>query len=369
MGQAPPVRVPLPLAIVVAIAFTLGLWWGLARHFDFLTPPSAERLAIIRQLAETALPRAEVPLPSQAPEHSPVDSTPPRRIQTRPAETSAEIAKRNPSLDTYADRSAKGSRHLIELGTLVEASGDRQRGLLAWERVLDSTKAPATHLSAALAAVKRLRPLVPAWSASHAPFPVVLHLDTSARFEEMLTPIAAELAAELEQASAGILQVSAAVTTGRNSSTKTAKPIKPSRSTRSSRSTKTPATPIVLWLSGPAEVPAVETLSFTVAKPENLHPDLLRNLFKATCKQLADHDEFTPPAVPPKTEAPLEALSFRITRLRWLQLGQALNPPPTPPPCAQERTAHRAKTRRLPANSDKCCQPMPFDGPPPACDS
>ncbi len=323
-------RIPLPLAIFVAIAFTLGLWWGLARRFDFLTPPSAERLAITRQLAETALPRAEVPLPSQAPEHSPVDSEPPRRIQTRPAETSAAIANRNPSLDTYADRSAKGSRHLIELGTLVEASGDRQRGLLAWERVLDSTKAPATHLSAALAAVKRLRPLVPAWSASHAPFPVVLHLDTSTRFEEMLTPIAAELAAELEQASVGILQVSASVTTGRNSSTKTAKPAKPTKSPPSSRATKPPAIPLVLWLSGPAEVPAVETLSFTVAKPENLHPDLLRNLFKLICKHLAGNDEFTPPAAPPKTEAPLETLSFRITRLRWHELGQSLNSAPPP---------------------------------------
>ena len=335
MGQPPPVRVPLPLAIFVAIAFTLGLWWGLARHFDFLTPPSAERLAITRQLAETALPRAEVPLPSQAPEHPPVDNEPPRRIQTRPPETSAEIANRNPSLDTYADRSGKGSRHLIELGTLVEASGDRQRGLLAWERVLDSTKAQATHLAAAIAAVKRLRPIVPAWSANHAPVPVVLHLDTSAKFEEMLTPIAAELAAELEQASAGILKVTASVTTGRNSSTKTAKPTKPSRSTRStrsSRSTKTPATPIVLWLSGPAEVPAVETLSFTVAKPENLHPDLLRNLFKLACKHLAGNDKFVPPAAPPKTEAPLETLSYRITRLRWHELGLSLNSPPPPPP-------------------------------------
>ncbi len=304
-------RVPLPAAILLSTAVTLGLWWAWSRHFDFVTPPTAEQLAITRQRAEVSLSRSEVELPSLPPKAAEIDTRPPLKIETRPPESAAENASRNPSLDTYSNFAARGSRHLIELSSLVEATGDRQRALLGWERVLDSTKPAATHLAAAIAAVKRLRPIVPPWTARNTPLPVVIHLNTGTKFEEKLKPILTQVGTDLEQASAGILKVSTILTTTRKSSSKTS------------------ATPIALWLTGAAEnAPSTATLSFTVTKEANLHPDILRNLFKLVSGRLADNDEFTPIATPPKTEPPLEALSFRITRLRWHEFGQSLNTPP-----------------------------------------
>ena len=307
-------RVPLPVAIFAAIAVTLGLWWAFTRRFDFVTPPTAEHLAVTTQRAHASLPRAEVQLPAFPPNPPQVDNTPPRKIQTRPPESPAETASRYPALDTYSNLAAKGSRHLIELSSLVEASGDRQRALLAWERVLDSTKPAATHLTAALAAVKRLRPVVPAWTARNAPFPVVIHLNTSSKFEERLTPILAQVGSDLEQASVGILKVSTALTANRKSTAKAT------------------ATPIALWLTGGADgSPTTDTLSFTVTKAENLHADILRNLLKLVSNRLATNKDLTPIAAPPKTEAPLDALAFRITRLRWQEFGLSLNTPPPAP--------------------------------------
>lgn len=308
-------RIPLPLVSLIAIAVALGLWWGFTRRIDFLTPPSAEILEITRQRALGSIPRAEVPLPSQPPTAPQADHSPPRRIETRPPESAEQVATRNPSLDTYANLAAKGSRHLIELSSLMEASGDRQRALLAWERVLDATHPQTTHLTAALEAVKRLRPLVPSWAARNAPFPVVIHLNTGSKYEDLVKPLLGQIAADLEHASAGILKVSTVFTATRKSSRKTT------------------ATPIALWLTGPGgDAPSTATFSFTVTKSTNLHADILRNLLKLTCNRLAEADKLTPGASPPKTEAPLDALSFRITRLRWHEFGQSLNPPPPPPP-------------------------------------
>lgn len=308
-------RVPLPVASFVAIAVTLGLWWGFTRQIDLLTPPSAESLDVTHQRAMASIPRARVPLPSQPPPRHQADHSPPRKIQTRAPESADQAATRNPSLDTYTNLAAKGSRHLIELSTLMEASGDRQRALLAWERVLDSTHPQASHLTAALAAVKRLRPLVPAWTAKNPSFPVVLHVSTSSKYEDQLKPILSQLAADLEQASTGILKVSTTLSATRKGTAKAS------------------ATPLALWITGPGENPVSSaTFSFTVTKPENLRLDLLRYLLKLVRNRLADKDLLTPSATPPKTEAPLDALAFRITRLRWHEFGQSLNPPAPPPP-------------------------------------
>lgn len=307
-------RVPLPLACFIAIVVTLGLWLAMTRSVDFVTPPSAQVLELTRQRALAAIPREEVSLPSQPPSPVKVDRSPPRRITTRAPETAEQVASRNPSLDTYTNIATKGSRHLIELSALMEASGDRQRALLAWERVLDSTKPQTSHLTAALEAVKRLRPMVPAWGAKNAPFPVIIRINTSSKFEELLKPILPQVAADLEQASAGILQVTTLLTATRKTTA------------------KTKSTPIALWLTGPSpETPTTATFSFTVTKSANLHPDILRNLLKLVGNRLAESDKSTPSTVPPKTENPLDALSFRITRLRWHEFGQSLNPPPPEP--------------------------------------
>lgn len=309
------VRVPLPVVILLAIAVVAGTWWGATRQMDFLTPPTAERLAITRQLATTWLPRAEVQLPSVAPEPPEVDRSPPRRIETRPPRPASETAERNPKLDTYVERAAKGSRHLIELANLMDASGDRQRALLAWERVLDSCKPGSTHYAAALTATRRLRGLVPAWRERNAPFEVVVHVNTTAAGEASVKPVLEKVRVELEQASAGILKVGAELTATR----------KVGKGVRS--------LPVSLWLSGAGDEPRkTETLSFLVKRSTNLQGELQRQLFKVVVGQLGARGKALGAAAAVEDETPLDALSFRITRLRWFEFGRALNPAPAPAP-------------------------------------
>jgi len=308
----------MPLALLLACP--LGRWLACTRSMDFLTPPSAETLEVVRQRALTMLPRAEVQLPSPSFKPRAIDRNPPRPIQTRPPAPDA-AAERNPSLDTFANLAVKGSRHLIELSTLVEASGDRQRTLLVWERVIDSTKPDATHLTAAMAAVKRLRRVVPLWSAGHSTVPVVIRVSANAPLEEKLKPFLDQLAKELATASHGVLAPTTELVMV---------PAKPVTKRGSSRRSTAPA--VSLQLSGAGEnTQATETLSFTVTKTENLHADLLRNVFKLAATRLAADKAYPAVSTPPKTEAPIDSLSYRITRLRWFKLAESLNVPKPPP--------------------------------------
>lgn len=308
-------RVPLPIALALLLAVSLGVWFAGTRRMDFLTPPSAAKLEITRQLALTALPRSEVQLPSPPSRPKAVDRRPPQRIRTRPP-SPAEVADRNPSLDTFTNLAVKGSRHLIELSTLVEASGDRQRTLLVWERVIDSTKPLASHLTASFAAVKRLRKSVPMWSAGHRPIPVVIHVHVEDRLEAGLDPVLDQIAKDLIEASHGVLAP-------------TTEAIVISRKSKSRSSSRMPVT---LSMSGLEETScSTGNLSFTVSKTSLLHSEILRNLFKLAAKQLATDKSRTPVSTPPLSEPPLDSLSHRITRLRWFELAKALNLPKEPP--------------------------------------
>lgn len=319
-GTLPAVRVPLSIALALLLAVPLGLWFAFTRGMDFLTPPSAETLEVVRQRALTMLPRSEVQLPSSPATSRDIDRNPPRPIQTRPPAPDA-VAERNPSLDTFANLAVKGSRHLVELSTLLEASGDRQRTLLLWERVIDSTKPDATHLAAAMAVVKRLRRVVPLWSAGHSPVPIVIRVSANAPLEEKLKPLMDQLAKELATASHGVLAPTTELVIV---------PAKPVGKRSSSRRSSAPA--VSLQLSGAREdSQATATVSFTATKSETLHADLLRTLFKLAATRLAADKAYPQITTPPKTEAPIDSLSFRITRLRWLKLGEALNVPKPPP--------------------------------------
>lgn len=319
-------RVPLPIAILLLLAAPVGVWFWGVRGIDFLTPPSGQKLEITRQLAQATLPLpADQPHPTRG-KSSGIDTSPPRRIWTRPPNP-ADTIDRNPSLDTFTNLAPKGSRHLIELSTLIEAAGDRPRTLLVWERVIDSTKPQDAHLTAALTAVKRLRAKVPPWSASHQPIPVVIRITATSSLEEKLKPILENLPEELAGASHGVIAPSVSLTL-------LPPPKKPATTRRSSR-TKTPAPSVSLVLAGGVgdDPRATSTVSFPVTKPDTLHTELLRNLLKLVSTTLAADKSRTAISSPLKNETPLDSLSLRVTRLRWQDLARGLNTPkPASPP-------------------------------------
>ena len=318
-------RVPIPIAIFLLLATPAGVWFWGTRGIDFLATPSAQKLEITRQLAMATLPSGIGNTQQPGPRASRnIDTGPPRRIQTKPPNP-ADYMDRNPSLDTFTNLAPKGSRHLIELSTLIEASGDRLRTLLVWERVIDSTKPQQAHLDAAIASVKRLRSKVPPWSSGHATVPLVVRITITASLEERVKPILEQLPKDLAAASHGVLNPTVALTV-------LPPPKKPATTRRSSR-TKTQPPSVSLAFTGAGDDPrATDTLSFPVTKPDTLRTELYRNVFKLAAKRLDTDKSHTAISSPAKNEPPLDSLSFRITRLRWFKLATALNEPKSPPP-------------------------------------
>ena len=289
-----------------------GVWWYTTRKSDFVSPPSAAKLAETRSRVESSLPQANHPDNAVAAPAPTPDPAPPAAVEDpKPPIVLGDLSV-PPGLREYADFAPKGAAHLMDLAALLEAEGEAQRALLAWERVLDTCKADESQLTAATVAIKRLRPTVPPWNADRSKtIAITLHAGTGKKNAKSLTPVVEQIARELEQASAGILKVTATVTVGHGKLSVTA-----------------PA-PVALWLAGPGKG-AVSTpvRSFTVDSAKSWHDDLLKTVFLLVSDFLAHESSQTPPVALTAGDKPLDALSCQITRLKWQELGTALNRPP-----------------------------------------
>jgi hypothetical protein len=317
-GQYPSVRIPLPLAILLVIVIPIGSWWLGTRKMDFLSPPSDAHLAGIRQKTAADLSRPAIQPPKLSPRILPAVATIPSPEKKPEPTIDIGDLNPNPGLNTYAELAPKGARHLIELASLLETAGESPRALLVWERVLDSTTPDPPQIAAALAAIKRLRSVIPMWQRKPAgAIPIVIHANTSTKLEKSLKSILEQAAHDLQRVSSGILKVSSQVTTKRKSLPK-----------------NSPST-VDLWLSGAAEKsPVTATISFSVTKTATLQADTLRKLFRCISKRLEQNHAFTRITPAATNETTLEDLGWRITRLRWQELALSLN---APQPAAPEK--------------------------------
>ena len=306
-------RVPIPWVLLLCLVIIGGGWWLGTRKTDFLTPPSAEQLAKCRTQVELALTQANhlndaVSSPAMDPTPAPASPV----EEPKPTMILGDFNS-PPTLQEYADLAPKGAAHLIELAVLLEVEGEFQRALLAWERVLDSGKPDPNQMSAACAAINRLRPTLPAWNAvTHAkPTAITLHAGTSPKTAKSLTPVLTETARELERAAAGMLQVTAIANAGHVQG--------PASKT----------TPVALWLAGThKDSSSSEVLTLTVRSPKSLHEDLLKTVCLLIRNHL-DHATNHPlPASLPNDPNPLETLTRQTTRLNWRELGTTLNQTP-----------------------------------------
>lgn len=312
LPQLPTVRVPLPAAIPLCLAVVAGTWWYGSRQLDFLTPPTPAELDAVRSRVESSLPPMEQPEdavsapPEARPEPPPPPPEPPKPV-IDPGDLSLP-----PTLDDYHDLAAKGADHLIDLAVLLETEGEHQRALLAWERVLDAGKPDDAQAAAAIAAIKRLRPTLPAWNPDPSKaIPVVLHAGTGKKTARVLKPMLEETARELESASAGILRITTAVTTGKSGAKTSAPP------------------PVALWLAGSAkDAPSSDVLSFTVESEESLHEVVRKTTFQIIRSYLARIASPAAPREMPEGTSALDALHSRITRRSWRELGTRLNAAP-----------------------------------------
>ncbi len=308
-------RIPIPLVILLALAVIGGVWWMNTRQMDFLTPPSAGELALIRARVEASNAQPErngepVTPPSLKKPEQPGLTNP--TAEVKPPSIELGDLDSPPTLEAYSDRALDGHSKLAELATLLEKEGEFQRSLLAWERSIDLTKPNPAESATAIAAIRRLRPTLPDWNSdSGAAIPIVLHAGTGPALEQTIRPALEEAARELTNASAGILNVTSVLAVGKRVSSKG--PV-----------------PVALWLSGSSKDSAsTDVLSFTVATNDVLKDEIYKTAFLLISSHLKrSSPQFTPPAEPVSGETPFDAIQSNITRLSWREFGKSLNATP-----------------------------------------
>lgn len=310
MGQAGGVRVPIPLVILLSILVVGGVWWYGSRDKDFLTPPSEQELALIRERVEASAPKTppvEIPPPPVV-ETPPPPPPPPPQEPPKPVIEFGDLGS-PPTLQEYSGHADKGAAYLVELATLLETKGESQRALLAWERVLDCGKPDESQIQAAISAIQRLRPTVPDWNPDpKKALAITLQAGTGRKTAKLLAPVLEQTAREIERASAGILKVTAKVTAGKDT-----------------RGASSPA-PVAVWLAGPAKnARSTEVLSFTVGTPDQLGDDVRLTVFQILRGFLGRKANQCPPPAALEGEPPAEVLATHITRSSWHELGTLLN--------------------------------------------
>ena len=305
-------RIPIPVVILLVIPVVGGVWWWNTRDMDFITPPTAEKLAQVRHQAEASLPadeRAEK-LPPPEPPPAVVEPPPPPVAEPTPVVDVGDLSLPS-TLQSYGELAPEGPERLAELAIALETRGEFSRALLAWERVLDLTKPSESQAAAAISAIKRLRPTLPDWNTCpETTISITLNAGTGKKLAKTLTPILEGVARDLEAASSGTLKVKATVTAG-----------------KTSKNLKEPA-PVALSLTGAGKKPSsTETLSFTTGTPDTLRVAILKTIFLLVQSQLSRTTAYTPPAALADGEDPQSALNFRVTRLCWSEFAAGLNLP------------------------------------------
>lgn len=305
-------RIPIPVVLLLSGLVISLTWWIGAKDADFLSPPTEARLEQVRAEVRSSLPTAtdaSAPNDLNKPAVQPIPQPPP--AEPKPAIELGDLAS-PPALNEYLDIAPKGAAHLTELALLLETEGEFQRALIAWERILDSGKPDATQVTAAISAIRRLRPTLPDWNTSaERRIPVVLHAGTSRKTATMVKPALEELAKELQTASSGILAVTCKITAGKDAKRATG-----------------PA-PVALWLAGPAEkARSTEVLSFTIQAKETLPDELRKTAFELIRGYVGRGIQQSPPPPAADGGSVQEALNSHITRMLWKELGILLNHPP-----------------------------------------
>ena len=78
---------------------------------------------------------------------------------------------------------------MISTARLMEDNGNFELALLAWERVVDMSKADASQRDQALLAIQRLRATLPDWNSDPSrALEIVLHAGAGKTTAEALTP-------------------------------------------------------------------------------------------------------------------------------------------------------------------------------------
>jgi hypothetical protein len=308
-------RIPFYITLPSCLLIVLIVWWINTRRMDFMTPPSQAQLEEIHKKTIASLP---------------ISNTQPETVMVAaPALPNFEQSANDPSvvysgkveigeldppkkLDTYSELAPDGAAKLLKLAIELEKLNAPQRSLLAYERVLDLSRANPQQIQLALHKIRIIRPSLPAWNPNtKLAHPIVIHIGTGQKFAQILPGIMESITQEIQRSSSGLIQCSFKLNIG-----------------ESIRTIDAPS-PVALWMTGGNKGnPSTDVLSFTSNHPETLRRDLLKTIFNLIRGQLSKSTSYNP--APEAMDDAQIALSSNITRLLWDAFGKTLNPPPKP---------------------------------------
>ena len=285
-----------------------GVWWHGTRNKDFITPPTPEKLTEIRARVESSFPQTDKVVDAIS---EPILVEKPVVVEPPKPEIDLGDLSAIATLSQYAERAPQGAPQLIELAAALEAKGQFQRALLAWERVIDLAKPDVNQANTAISAIMRLRPTLPDWNTDPAKaIAITLHAGTGKKMAKALTPVLQQVAHDLEKASSGMIKITPEVIAG-----------------KSSLPVKGP-TPVAIWLTGPLKKStSTEVMSFTAVAADSSHQEMMKTVFGLVRNFLGQSTSYTPPVALADHESPQDALHFRITRLCWNEFAASLNLP------------------------------------------
>ena len=311
--------------VVLAVIGTILLTWYLrTKSMDFLTPSGVEivesedssdfiDLSVVLQPEIKDQPNINSPI--QQPETS--DKITPPKIKEITEFELGDLVSR-PGLDAYREF-ARGESpdRLFELSSALRTRGEFQRALLAFERVIDTSKADPNSRAEAAQGISALTKNLPNWNIDPSNEKILkLHLEMAHKPSDYLEEVLQELATRIRESSSDQLKIIPTINNSDN----------PDAPTNNS---------IALWLSASGNnTTSSAVITLRLARNDKEH---LEAISLAVFKVIRNH--LTQLGYPPASEDLIKGgdyLSRQITRLMWRDFAQSLHQPQNAPDAARE---------------------------------
>ncbi|MEP4076506.1 MAG: hypothetical protein ABJO14_01725 [Haloferula sp.] len=304
-------RVPIPIVILLCLLVAGGTWWYGTKDYDFLKSPTPEQLefARVRAAGELAQPSdlfAVEPVIDPVVVEIEPPEPPPKPPPPIPSIELGDLTA-DPQLDAWNDESDKPAASFINLASKLEADTRMIWALLGWERVLDTASPSDEQRKIALNGVRRLRATLPLWNEDpEAATPINLIIDAPGDRLKLSMKAAHRAAEVIDQASSGIVKVTAVIREGKGTAA-------------------SPKLKIMLTSENSKDSPSV-----VIPAPESseeIEKTILSSVFKLVGSKLALSDDLNLLSPPEPGEPPAESIEYRITRLTWRKYVESMNAP------------------------------------------
>ena len=302
--------------VVLAVIGTILLTWYLrTSDMDFLTPSGAE---IVKSdigpdfLEQSMLLQPEIQgqpnINSEIKQPENPDRITPLKIKEISESELGDLAS-TAGLRAYRDFALNQSPdRLFELSSTLRARGEFQRALLAFERVIDTSKTDPKARAEAAQGIAALSKTLPSWNIDpSSEIDLNLHLGTARDPSEALKKVLLEVAIRIRESSGDQLNIIPTINNSDNPNA-TANP------------------PVALWLLAPGENTAsFAAITLQLPRDETKHFDEISvAIFKAIRSHLTQQGY--PPASE-NLEQNANHLSQQITRLMWRDFARSLYKP------------------------------------------